>query len=67
VSFEGADLSGARFDNCHFEGANPELAASLEGAVLLVEGLAEAQRAACVARGATVLDLYDDDDEMADA
>jgi uncharacterized protein YjbI with pentapeptide repeats len=65
VSFEGTDLSGAHFQDCQFDGANPELAASLDGTVLRVEGLSEAQRAACVARGATVID--DDDDEMADA
>jgi uncharacterized protein YjbI with pentapeptide repeats len=63
VNFRGADLSGAHFHDCQFEGANPELATSLEGAVLLVEGLSDEQRAACVARGATVVD----DEEMADA
>src|SRR5262245_57654558 len=56
VNFEGADLFEARFNDCQFSDANPELAASLHGTTLLVEGLAEDQRARCAARGAIVTD-----------
>ena len=56
VQFAGACLKGVKFSWCEFSGANPELAASLDGTWLLVSGLSEEQRAACVARGAIVKD-----------
>jgi hypothetical protein len=62
VNFAGADLSGARFEDCQFRGANPELAASLEGTILMVDGLSEEQVAICVARGATT----EEPDEVGD-
>jgi hypothetical protein len=57
VNFAGADLTCAKFEKCQFEGANPEAASSLAGTRLRVAGLTEAQRAACVARGAIVVDV----------
>ena len=53
-STEAADLTDARFDDCQFRGANPELAASLKGTQVLIAGMSEAQRAACAVRAATV-------------
>jgi hypothetical protein len=65
VNFAGADLSGVRFEECQFRGANPELAASLEGTVMWVDGLSQEQMALCVARGATTEEPDDagDDEE----
>jgi hypothetical protein len=60
--FAGADLTNTTFESCQFAGANPEAASSLDGAVFHVTGLSEEQRAACVARGAIVEDLDDEDD-----
>jgi hypothetical protein len=54
VQFDGADLTDASFEECQFAGANPELAASLNGTRLLVEGLSEERLATCVAHGAIV-------------
>jgi hypothetical protein len=61
VNFAGTDLSGTRFEDCRFRGANPELATSLEGTVLWVEGLSEEQMALCLSRGATTEDRDPDD------
>jgi uncharacterized protein YjbI with pentapeptide repeats len=63
VNFAGADLADATFRGCEFSGANPELAESLDGTRLLVEGLSEEQLATCAARGAIV---GDDGDEPAE-
>ena len=61
VNFAGSDLSGARFEECQFRGANPELAASLDGTVLWVKGLSAEQMALCLARGATTEEPDPDD------
>ena len=61
--FDGADLTNTTFEECQFAGANPEAASSLEGAVFQVTGLSKEQRAACAARGATVEDLDDEEDD----
>jgi hypothetical protein len=63
--FDGADLTNTTFEACQFAGANPEAASSLEGAVFQVTGLAAEQRAACAARGATVEDLDDEEEDDA--
>ena len=63
--FEGADLTNTTFEACQFAGANPEAASSLEGAVFQVTGLSAEQRAACVARGAIVEDLDDEEEDGA--
>ena len=62
VNFAGTDLTNTTFEECQFAGSNPELAASLEGTELLVEGLSEEQRARCVARGAILRDDEEDED-----
>jgi uncharacterized protein YjbI with pentapeptide repeats len=61
--FDGADLTNITFEDCQFAGANPEAASSLEGAVFQVTGLSAEQRAACTARGATVEDLDEEEDD----
>jgi hypothetical protein len=62
AKFDGADLTNATFEECQFRGANPEFAASLDGAVLTVFGLSEEQLAICTARGAKVEDPEDEED-----
>jgi hypothetical protein len=57
--FAGANLAETAFHGCQFSGTNPEQAASLDGTRLLVKGLSEDQRAACVARGAILTDNDD--------
>ncbi len=65
ANFAGADLAGTTFKECLLEGANPERAAALVGALLRGEGLSVAQRATCAARGAIVDDDGEDDGEDA--
>lgn len=55
ANFDGADLTNTTFTNCQFAGANPELAASVEGMRLHVTGLSEEQLAQCAARGAVIV------------
>jgi hypothetical protein len=63
--FDGTDLTNTTFEECQFAGANPEAASSLEGAMFQVTGLTAEQRAACAARGATVEDLDDEEEDDA--
>jgi hypothetical protein len=63
--FDGTDLTNTTFEGCQFAGANPEAASSLEGAMFQVTGLTAEQRAACAARGATVEDLDDEEEDDA--
>jgi hypothetical protein len=63
VNFDGADLSGTTFEDCQFTGANPERAASLEGTELLVTGLSAGRLARCIARGATVLEDEENEED----
>jgi hypothetical protein len=65
ANFDGADLTNATFEDCQFAGANPEASSSLEGTVLQATGLSAEQRAACVARGAIVEDLEDEEEDDA--
>jgi uncharacterized protein YjbI with pentapeptide repeats len=57
ANFAGADLTRTKFEKCRFEGANPEEASSLAGTRLRVAELSETRRAACVGRGAIVVDV----------
>jgi hypothetical protein len=61
--FDGADLTNATFEDCQFAGANPEAASSLEGTRLEVAGLSAEQRATCAARGATVENLDEEEED----
>jgi uncharacterized protein YjbI with pentapeptide repeats len=56
TDFEDADLSGSTFISCDFSRTNLELAASLNGVRLYVDGLTLEQQAACIAKGVVILE-----------
>ena len=65
TDFTDADLRGCLFLGGDFAETNLEVAASLDGVRLYVDGLTPAQEAACAAKGAVMLEEWEDEEASA--